>query len=73
MRLHGNMMLAQLKGFMPLFETPATKGKPMGWQAESDWQNTVRIMQEVGMAKQAINPAELYTNTFISDQISRAQ
>ncbi|HEY2185693.1 MAG TPA: ABC transporter substrate-binding protein, partial [Xanthobacteraceae bacterium] len=73
MRLDGNMMLAQLKGFMPLFETPATKGKPMGWQAESDWQNTVRIMQEVGMAKQAINPAELYTNTFISDQISRAQ
>jgi NitT/TauT family transport system substrate-binding protein len=73
MRLDGNMMLAQLKGFMPLFETPATKGKPMGWQAESDWQNTVRIMQEVGMAKQAINPAELYTNAFISDQISRAQ
>jgi NitT/TauT family transport system substrate-binding protein len=73
MRLDPAIMLAQLKGFMPLFETPATKGKPMGWQAESDWQNTIKVMHEVGMVKQAMNPAELYTNKFISEQIGRAK
>ena len=73
MRLDGAIMLAQLKGFMPLFETPATKGKPMGWQAESDWQNTLRIMREVGMAKETMKSADMYTNKFISDQIVRAK
>jgi len=73
MRLDPGIMLAQLKGFMPLFETPATKGKPMGWQAETDWQNTIRLMHEVGMAKQQLSPADMYTNKFISDQIGRAK
>jgi NitT/TauT family transport system substrate-binding protein len=73
MRLDGAIMLAQLKGFMPLFDTPATKGKPMGWQAETDWQNTLRLMREVGMTKQAMNVADMYTNKFISEEISRAK
>jgi NitT/TauT family transport system substrate-binding protein len=73
MRLDGAIMLAQLKGFMPLFDTPASKGKPMGWQAESDWQNTLRVMREVGMAKEAMNVADMYTNKFISQEISRAK
>ena len=73
MRLDGAIMLAQLKDFMPLFETPATKGKPMGWQAETDWQNTLRVMREVGMAKADMQPADMYTNKFISDQIGRAK
>jgi NitT/TauT family transport system substrate-binding protein len=73
MRLDAAIMLAQLKGFMPLFDTPATKGKPMGWQAETDWQNTLRLMHEVGMTKQAMNVADMYTNKFISQEISRAK
>jgi NitT/TauT family transport system substrate-binding protein len=73
MRLDGGIMLAQLKGFMPLFDTPATRGKPMGWQAETDWQNTLRVMREVGMAKEAMKPSDMYTNKFISDQIGRAR
>jgi NitT/TauT family transport system substrate-binding protein len=73
MRLDGIIMLAQLKGFMPLFDTPATKGKPMGWQAEADWQNTLRIMRDVGMAKEGMKPSDMYTNKFISDEISRAR
>jgi NitT/TauT family transport system substrate-binding protein len=73
MRLDPGIMLAQLKGFMPLFETPATKGKPMGWQAETDWQNTIRLMHEVGMAKQPLSSTDMYTNKFISDQIGRAK
>jgi NitT/TauT family transport system substrate-binding protein len=73
MRFDGAIMFAQLKDFMPLFETPATKGKSMGWQAEADWQNTLRVMRELGMAKADRQPADMYTNKFISDQIGRAK
>jgi NitT/TauT family transport system substrate-binding protein len=59
--------------FHPLFETPATKGKPVGWQAQTDWENTLRVMREVGMAKTDMQPADMYTNKFISDQIGRAK
>jgi NitT/TauT family transport system substrate-binding protein len=73
MRLDGAIMRAQLMGFMPLFETPATKGKPVGWQAETDWENTLRVMREVSMAKADMRPADMYTNKFISEQIGRAR
>jgi NitT/TauT family transport system substrate-binding protein len=73
MRLDRAIMLAQLTGFMPLFETPATKGKPVGWQAQTDWENTLRVMREVGMAKTDMQAADMYTNKFISDQIGRAK
>jgi hypothetical protein len=45
----------------------------MGWQAETDWQNTLRVMREVGMAKADMQPADMYANKFISDQIGRAK
>jgi ubiquinone/menaquinone biosynthesis C-methylase UbiE len=39
-------MMGQLKMYMPLFATPATKGRPLGWQAESDWQEALKSMLE---------------------------
>ena len=45
----------------------------MGWQAQTDWENTLRVMREVGMAKTDMQPADMYTNKFISDQIGRAK
>src|SRR6056297_337202 len=37
MRLDREVMLGQLKAYMPLFNTPNTEGKPIGWQSEQDW------------------------------------
>ncbi len=64
-RLDRKILMGQLKMYMPLFNTPATKGKPLGWQAESDWANALKAMKEVGMVKVDFKPADFYTNRFI--------
>ena len=67
-RIDPVILLAQLKADMPYFVTPAIKGKPVGFQAESDWQSTIDTMQAVGIIKTPIKPADVYTNRFISDR-----
>ena len=65
LRLDRKMMLAQLKLYMPLFDTPATKGKARGWQSEEDWREALKAMEEVGMVKAGWQPANFYPNKFI--------
>ncbi len=65
MRLDKKVLLGQLKAYMPLFDTPATKGKPIGWQAEEDWRDALKTMEEVGSVKPGWQPATYYTNRFI--------
>lgn len=64
-RLDRKIMMGQLKMYMPLFDTAATKGKPLGWQAESDWESALKTMKEVGMVKPEFKTADFYTNRFI--------
>jgi len=72
LRLDPIVLAAQLKGYMALFDTAATKGKPTGWQAESDWQKTLEVMRSVGMVKPEIKPADIFTNQFIANGYVRA-
>lgn len=65
LRLDRNIMLGQLKGYMPLFNTAATKGKPIGWQADEDWHAALSTMQDVGMVKPGWKTSTYYTNKFI--------
>jgi NitT/TauT family transport system substrate-binding protein len=65
LRLDRKVILGQLKAYMPLFNTPATKGKPIGWQAEDDWRAALQTMQEVGMVKPGWKASTFYTNKFI--------
>ncbi len=67
-RLDPEVLMGQLKADMPYFLTPAVKGKPLGTQAESDWQSTLASMQAVGVLKSPVKPADVYTNQFISDK-----
>jgi NitT/TauT family transport system substrate-binding protein len=71
-RLDPAILLAQLKADEPYFMTPATKGKPFGTQAQSDWQSTLDAMQSAGILKAPIKPADVFTNQFISNRSSRA-
>ena len=64
-RLDRKIIAGQLALYMPLFDTPATKGKPLGWQAESDWESALKAMKEVNMVKPEFKPADFYTNRFI--------
>lgn len=65
LRLDRKVMLGQLKMYMPLFATPATKGRPIGWQAEADWQDALKAMEQVNMIKPGWKSSDFYTNKFI--------
>lgn len=45
--------------------TPNTKGKPMGWMSDQDWEETVRILREYGGVTAPLDPKQLYTNEFV--------
>lgn len=68
MQLDPDILMAQMKLDMPYFVTPATQGKPLGWQAESDWQTALKTMGTAGLVKAALTPADIFSNRFISDR-----
>ncbi len=45
--------------------TANTQGKPPGWMAEADWQQTIDLLLEYGALDQPIAPGQLYTNDFL--------
>lgn len=56
----------QIEMNRPLFYTEATKGKPIGWQAEEDWVAALNSMKESGMDVSQFKPSDFYTNDLIS-------
>ena len=65
LRLDAKVMLGQLKMYMPLFATPATQGKSVGWQAEIDWQGALTAMEQAGVIKTGWKTSDFYNNRFI--------
>lgn len=65
-KLDRAVMKAQLIGYLKLLDTPATKGKPTGWQAASEWQQAAASLQSAGLIKTALPPQDYYTNQFIA-------
>lgn len=65
LRLDRKVMLGQLKLYMPLFDTPATKGKARGWQADEDWRDALKTMEEAGSIKPGWTLSTFFTNRFI--------
>ena len=47
------------------FNTPNTRGKPIGWQSAKDWKLAVASMAEAGLVKADANIADFYTNDLI--------
>lgn len=45
--------------------TPATRGKPLGWMAEADWESTVAVLKRYGGVTTPLDPKQLYTNDFV--------
>lgn len=53
------VFLRQFELTLPTLESPATKGKPLGWMSPEDWQSTQQILVKyVGLEKQL--PVERY-------------
>jgi NitT/TauT family transport system substrate-binding protein len=45
--------------------TPSTAGKPLGWMADKDWQETVAVLQQYGGVTSPLEARDLYTNDFV--------
>lgn len=55
----------QLDFSFPLLETPATKGKPLGWMAKGDWEKMLEVLSKYGDLKNPKPAEQYYTNDFV--------
>jgi NitT/TauT family transport system substrate-binding protein len=56
------ILKGQIEAYHPYLETPATKGKPLGWQAKEDWDLAFETYKEAGLIKRGKSASEYYTN-----------
>lgn len=64
-KLDRAVMVAQMQENLKLIMTPATEGKPIGWQAESDWAAALEVLKGAGVVKSDKPLDTYYTNQFI--------
>jgi NitT/TauT family transport system substrate-binding protein len=60
-----NMLLRQLELTFPLLSTSNTKGKPLGWMAKKDWEDTQEILSKYANLKKTIPVEQYFTNDYI--------
>lgn len=66
-QLDPKVLAGQMTGYLAYFDSPSTKGKPIGWQSEQDWTDAVKLLTDAGVIKPGTNVADLYTNKFVPD------
>jgi NitT/TauT family transport system substrate-binding protein len=64
-KLDPKVLQQQVQLTIDYFDTPATKGKPIGWQAKEDWEAALKSAEQAGIVKAGGNPSDYYTNEFI--------
>jgi NitT/TauT family transport system substrate-binding protein len=63
--LDAQIALKQLLETFRLAQTPNTVGKPTGWMALKDWEDTQELLIKFAGMKAKIEPATVFTNQFI--------
>jgi NitT/TauT family transport system substrate-binding protein len=64
-RLDGDIVRGQTELCLSLFDTPATKGKPIGWQSGADWAGGIATQVAAGVVKPGLKASDFYTNEMI--------
>lgn len=64
-RLDREVTREQIRLTLEFFDTPATRGRPIGWQAEADWQAALRSLEGAGAIKPGWQAANYFTNDLI--------
>ncbi|TCT06097.1 ABC transporter substrate-binding protein [Aquabacter spiritensis] len=64
-KLNKKVLEEQIRLTVDFFDTPATKGKPIGWQAEADWTKALTAMEAAGAVKPGWKPSDYYTNDLV--------
>jgi len=64
-RLNADVLRGQIKLTIDYFDTPASRGKPIGWQAKEDWEAALKSMEAAGVVKLGWNAADYFTNALV--------
>ena len=64
-KLDRTALAEQIRLTIAFFDTPATKGKPIGWMAETDWTAALKGLEAAGAVKPGWSVANYYTNDFV--------
>lgn len=62
------VLLEQVRLTLDFIHSPATEGKPLGWMAEEDWNNTIDPLFDTGAIEERLPNDTFYTNEFIPEQ-----
>lgn len=61
------VLKAEFEGYASYLDTPATKGKPFGWQSPEDWKKAEAILAQYMELKPQPSVDAYFTNRFIAD------
>lgn len=64
-KLDPKVLREQIKLTLDYFDTPATKGKPIGWQAKEDWEATLKSLEAAGVVKPGWKADDYFTNALM--------
>ncbi|WP_407525874.1 ABC transporter substrate-binding protein [Methylobacterium oryzisoli] len=64
-KLDRTALAEQIRLTLAFFDTPATKNKPIGWQADSDWDTALKGLEAAGAIKAGWKASDYYTNDLI--------
>jgi NitT/TauT family transport system substrate-binding protein len=64
-RLDPAVQKNQIVMSLDFFETPATKGTPIGWQATADWEATLKTLEAAGVVKPGWKASDYFTNALM--------
>lgn len=64
-KLNRAVLLGQIEAYEPYFTSPATEGKPYGWQAPEDWKSAFETYQAAGLIERATSGEDYYTNEIV--------
>ena len=64
-KLVREQLIEQIKLHVPYFYTTATKDKPLGWQAEGEWGQTVKNLEQAKLIPAGSKATDYFTNSFV--------
>ena len=62
---NAKVLRKELSWTFKLLVNEATKGKPLGWQAESDWARTQKVLKTGNLIKKTMALNNYFTNAYI--------
>jgi NitT/TauT family transport system substrate-binding protein len=64
-RLDPDVLRGQIKLTIDYFDTPASAGRPVGWQAREDWEAALRSMEAAGVVRAGWTASDYFTNQLV--------